>query len=112
LQFFICLAGVATTPVTGCTPAGPPSIVARPATFASGRILSMRPVPPPASGGPLRAVLFAGDNVAGQGAMVEFIVRTDGGATLSIVQDNGPGFHAGDRVVIVHGDRARLARPD
>lgn len=71
----------------------------------------MRPVPPPAMARPLRAVLFAGDEGAGQGAMVEFIVRTDEGATLSIVQDNGAGLHAGDRVVVLRGGRTRLARP-
>ncbi len=41
----------------------------------------------------------------------EFIVRTDDGAILSVVQTNEAGFHVGDRVIILRGEQARLARP-
>ena len=94
-----------------CAPAPSSKVLVPPAPFASGRILLARPVAAPAADGPLRAVLFEEAGGAGQAAPVEFIVRTDDGLTLSIVQDNGPGFQAGDRVVILRGDRARLARP-
>lgn len=63
---------------------------------------------------PWRAALLA-DGAAGetQGGepLVEFIVRADEGETLSIVQGNEPGFHTGDRVVILRDDRTRLTRP-
>ena len=45
------------------------------------------------------------------GSLMEFIVRADDGATLSIVQTNEPGFRKGDRVIILRDDRTRLARP-
>ena len=63
---------------------------------------------------PLRAALLADGNGydGGNGSQVEFIVRSDEGATLSIVQANEPGFRKGDRVVILRDDRTRLARPD
>ena len=44
-------------------------------------------------------------------ALMEFIVRADDGATLSIVQPNGPGLHAGDRVLIERDSNTHLARP-
>lgn len=63
---------------------------------------------------PWRAALLA-DGAAGepQGRepLVEFIIRADDGETLSIVQGNEPGFHAGDRVVILRDDRTHLTRP-
>ena len=71
----------------------------------------MRPVVTPVADGLSWAALLAGSDSSDRGASVEFIVRTDGGAILSVVQGNESGFHAGDRVVILHGDRARLAWP-
>jgi hypothetical protein len=44
--------------------------------------------------------------------LTEFIVRTDDGATLSVVQANTIGLHPGDRVVILRDASTRLARPD
>ena len=43
--------------------------------------------------------------------VTEFIVRTDDGNVISIVQVNDAGYHVGDRVIIPRGDPARLARP-
>ena len=54
---------------------------------------------------------MSGGHDDGSRSLVEFIVRVDDGATLSIVQTNEPGFRTGDRVVILRDDRTRLARP-
>lgn len=43
--------------------------------------------------------------------LVEFIVRADDGAILSVVQGNNVGLRAGDRVVILYEGSTRLARP-
>jgi hypothetical protein len=80
-------------------------------SLATGRILSMRPVAAPAAGGLLWAVLLAGSDSSDQGAAEEFIVRTDDGTILSIVQSNESGFHAGDRVLILYGGPTRLTWP-
>ena len=84
-----------------------------PASINEGTILSMRPVGPRGSAEPLRAALLAdgGEHDDGGRLSVEFIVRADDGATLSIVQTNEPGFRKGDRVIILRDDRTRLARP-
>ncbi len=111
LQFCIYSEAVAVW-VGSCAPASSPKIEVQPTPLATGRILSMRPVPTPAPDGPPRAVLLAGGGSGGERATGESIVRTDDGATLSIVQGNEAGFHAGDRAVILRGDRGRLAPPD
>jgi hypothetical protein len=97
--------------LTTCAPTTPPKTPVQTASFTTGRILLVRPIHPPATDGPLRAVLYEEESGSTQGAPAEFIVRTDEGAILSIVQENGPGFLTGDRVVILRGDRARLAKP-
>ena len=104
----VTLAGIA-----GCAPASPPKAPVQPAAISAGTILSMRAVGPPGSMEPLRAALLADGSGHGDGnrSLVEFIVRADDGATLSIVQTNEPGFRKGDRVIILRDDRARLARP-
>jgi outer membrane lipoprotein SlyB len=73
----------------------------------------MRAVGPRGSAEPLRAALLAdaGGHDDGNRSLVEFIVRVDDGATLSIVQTNEPDFRKGDRVIILRDDRTRLARP-
>ena len=62
---------------------------------------------------PMRAALLADGSAPGDAdrSLVEFIVRADDGATLSIVQSNEAGFRTGDRVIILRDDRTRLARP-
>jgi hypothetical protein len=108
LLTLVTLAGIA-----GCAPANPPKLAVQPTPAGTGTILSMRPVEPHAGVEPLRAALLA--DGSGQDddnrALVEFIVRADDGATLSIVQSNAAGFRKGDHVSIVRGDRTRLARP-
>ena len=99
--------------IVGCAPANPSKMAVQPTPVGTGTILSMRAVEPHPDVEPLRAALLADGR--GQSndnrAMVEFIVRADDGATLSIVQSNAAGFRNGDRVVILRGDRTRLARP-
>jgi outer membrane lipoprotein SlyB len=104
----VTLAGIA-----GCAPVNPPKAPVQPATINAGTILSMRPVGPRGSAEPLRAALLAdgGGTDDGNRPLMEFIVRADDGATLSIVQTNEPGFRNGDRVIILRDDRTRLARP-
>jgi outer membrane lipoprotein SlyB len=53
----------------------------------------------------------SGKSTAAPMAVTEFIVRTDDGNVISIVQVNDAGYHVGDRVIIPRGDPARLARP-
>ena len=103
------LAGIA-----GCAPASPPRAVQPARVGSEGTILSMRTVQTRASEQPLQAVLRAGGvgSDDARALLVEFIVRADDGATLSIVQPNDAGFHAGDRVVILRDDTAHLARPE
>jgi hypothetical protein len=109
---FLVLAVVAG--IAGCAPASPPRVAVQPAPAGrEGIILSMRSVKTRASEQPLQTVLLA-DGVGSDDArqsLVEFIVRADG-ATLSIVQPNDAGFHAGDRVVILRDDTVHLARPE
>ena len=98
--------------VAACTNAGTQQNAgaAHPASVAQGTILSVHAVPAAAR----LAVwpLLGGDTspAASDASMAEFILREDDGATISIVQDNGLGLRAGDRVAIVHGERAHLTR--
>jgi outer membrane lipoprotein SlyB len=104
----VTLAGLA-----GCVPANPPKVAVQPASVGAGTILSMRAVDAHADMEPLRAALLAGGGNPDDGGrpLLEFIVRADDGATLSIVQTNEPGFRKGDRVIILRDDQTRLARP-
>ncbi len=83
------------------------------APLGAGTILSMRTVTSPAGQEPWRALLLAGAGAddGGERQQVEFIVRADDGATLSIVQPNESDFRPGDRVIILRGARTHLARP-
>lgn len=87
----------------------------QPSTTANATILSMRKIAAPNSRDPWRNALLA--NVAAGNAttdprpLVEFIVRADDGATLSIVQANPTDFHPGDRVVIRHDIDTHLTPP-
>lgn len=99
--------------LTACTNTGMQKNAgpAHAASVARGTILSVHPVPATAR----LAVwhLLSGDAApaATAGAtLAEFIVREDDGTTISIVQDNGLGLHAGDRVDIVQGERPHLTR--
>ena len=101
--------------MVGCAPRTASVLAPTPAQAGGGTIVAMRQaVSASASLQPLRVAL-AGDSAvdeAGTTELVEFIVRADDGATLSIVQVNDLGLHAGDHVLIRRGQQTRLARPD
>ena len=44
------------------------------------------------------------------GQAVEFIIREDGGQTISVVQTNEENFRPGDRVTLTRGARTRIGR--
>ena len=111
----------ALTLMAGCAPATPVATapVSPSVPFSAGTILSMRAVstPPGSAPAPWRAALLAAATGTGNTAndpsapLIEFIVRADDGATLSIVQSNNLDLHKGDRVVIRYEPTAQLARP-
>ncbi len=86
-----------------------PSAAPGPAASAKGAatVLAVRPILAADSGqdAAWRSVLLDGapglDGPPPAG-LAEFIVREDGGATVSIVQSNAAGLHPGDRVVVTH----------
>lgn len=118
----LALVGIAGCASINTVAAGSPAKVAPPAVARAGTILSMRQVTrekvPPQWGAVLLADASA-SNIANDSSktqakqlpLEEFIVRTDDGAILSVVQTNEAGFHVGDRVIILRGEQARLARP-
>jgi len=97
----------------GCAPVSPPKAAVQPAAIGSATILSVRAVTAPEAAEKVRTALLAGGSGRDDRgrALVEIIVRVDGGAVLSIVQQNDAGFRAGDRVVIMRDDQTRLVRP-
>jgi outer membrane lipoprotein SlyB len=109
----IVLSVVALGGIAGCATVGPPTASAPSVTVRTGTILSMRAASPSATIDSARGILLAGgvERDDNDRSLVEFIVRADDGATLSIVQPNDAGFRTGDRVVIERGDRTRLTRP-
>ena len=106
--------------IPSCAPSAPKPVApttAIPAPhFSDGTILSMRKVVSSAGSEPWRAALIAAaartnSTDEGSDSLVEFIVRTDDGATLSFVQDNSLDLHPGDRVVIHREANTQLTRP-
>ena len=119
-MLFLCLfaaAGIAGCAPTNLPASGSPVTAAQPAAISAGRILSMRVVSTQTTPSSWRALFLADAGATGaasdggNGALVEFIVRTDDGSTLSVVQANEREFHTGDRVIILHDGNARLVRP-
>jgi len=74
-----------------------------------GIILAMRPVPT-ANAAPARVLLSGLDapNGIDAASVYEFIIRTDDGSTISIVQPRMNGMHAGEPVTIVRGAETRI----
>jgi outer membrane lipoprotein SlyB len=112
----------ATASVAACTATTTPASLSsgaapRAAIANGGTILSMRSVSVQSNDASWRAALLASAGGSGGAAdgtsksLVEFIVRTDDGSTLSVVQPNEAGFHNGDRVIILRNDQTRLSRP-
>jgi outer membrane lipoprotein SlyB len=116
-----CVGVCALAWMAGCAPtnvtvSGSPAAAVTAKSAGTGRILSMRKVTGQGSSAPWRTVLLADAGAAhasnnGGGASMEFIVRTDDGATISVVQSNDAGFRTGDRVVILRDDRTHLEHP-
>jgi outer membrane lipoprotein SlyB len=123
----VCAGLLAIASIASCTSANPAAstaaaLAARPVVVSAGAILSLRTVTADNTALPWRSALLtdasaantandSGNARGGHMQVVEFIVRTDGGAVLSVVQANDADFHAGDRVMILRGDATRLARP-
>jgi hypothetical protein len=116
-----CIAGILVA-IGSCTTALPGTTAAGAEPAASrGTILAIRPVLPGGAGAGVLNGLAASPAPAGQptgqptGQAMDFIVREAGGGTISIVQPDAPSgeprFQVGDPVVILRGDRTRLARP-
>lgn len=106
--------------LASCAPSAPNAVAPKAATptasFSNGTILSMRDIAPTLGSEPWRAALLAAAASTSPAGgrptlLVEFIVRSDDGATLSLVQDNSLGLHPGDRVVIRREANAQLTRP-
>ena len=111
VSYLLCIAMLAG--ILGCAPVTPPKPSTQATPPGGGTILSMRTVTPVASVEPSLASLLSGGggHDSGDRSRVEFIIRADDGAVLSIVQANDAGFRQGDRVIILRGDQTRLARP-
>lgn len=87
-----------------------------------GTILAMRPVPAEAPE-PARILLSSlgtrsaaaedrhGDDPHGDNHIFEFIVRTESGTTISVVQPRANGLHPGERVSILRGVQTRIDAP-
>jgi outer membrane lipoprotein SlyB len=117
----LCLGLVVIGAVAGCAPSNQvpaaSNTTGQPATTRNGSILSMRKVALQLGQDSWRKLLVGSGDLQRAGdsntaPLTEFIVRTDDGSTLSIVQANALGLHTGDRVVIQRDNGAHLARPD
>jgi outer membrane lipoprotein SlyB len=98
--------------LAGCTASTPqvlPKAASAPVRGIRGTILAMRPVTAEPAG-PARIVL---SGLAVQDTVVddhayEFIVRTESGTTISVVQPRISDLHAGERVSILPGAETRI----
>jgi outer membrane lipoprotein SlyB len=117
-----CVSLVALLGIAGCAQVstnatGSAAAVAHPSASREGTILSMRPVTLRSNRAPWSIALLAtasgamavGDDASRE--LTEFIVRTDAGSTISIVQTNELGFRPGDRILVLHDDHTHIARP-
>jgi hypothetical protein len=96
--------------LAGCAPrVSSVSAPAAPAEgHARGTILAVRPALP----GPSLPGLPTGRRAGSETQATEFIIRLDGAGTISVVQPGTPGFRPADRVLVLAGPPARLARLD
>ena len=119
----LALALVALLGVSACAPdivsGAYPGAAGAAKRLSYGVVVSRRPIAvtgegPDAAGRDVRgAILGAVGGPAGEEAgkpAFEFIVREDGGQTVSVVQTNEAGLRPGDRVVLSMGTRTRLSR--
>ena len=112
MRYVVWGPGLALLALASCTPSKPPPATVEVKNQAHAVILTIRPVP---VGDPRTAgLLNAGTDRASSGSAeypgsAEYIVRTDDGATLAIVQAADPGLRPGADVIISRGERATLA---
>lgn len=99
--------------LSGCTPPPPAAQPAPAAGVSYGVIAAARAAgarPADARANVLRAVGFqAAGSGSGAAGAVEFIVRSDDGGTVSVMQYNQESLRPGDRVVIARFPRTRIA---
>ena len=93
----------------GCAASPPQRQASAPTVPAElrGTIVALRAVPSHAPQ-PLRLLFDRVGAVASLPDATEFIVRTDGGETLAVVQPALPGLQRGDRVDIERGAHTRI----
>lgn len=101
--------------LAGCAAPAPRVVAPGPEAVIPGRIeatvVTIRPVPPATAQGS-GAVLAAMGAPAGQtDGSAEFILRTDQGEVLSIVQPGMVGLTPGARVVVLTSPRLQIVRP-
>jgi outer membrane lipoprotein SlyB len=122
MQFAGCVCLLALLGIAGCAQVmpdttGPAQSSVRALPSREGIILSMRPVTTRGDRARWGVALLAaasGPTVASDDAPrqpTEFIIRTDAGSTISVVQTDEFGFHPGDRIIILHDDHTHLGRP-
>ena len=122
MQFAGCVCLLALLGIAGCAQVitdttGPAPASVRAPPSREGIILSMRPVTMRGDRAQWGVALLAaasGTTAAGgdsQRPPTEFIVRTDAGSTISVVQTNEFGFHPGDRIIVLHDDHTHIGRP-
>jgi translation initiation factor IF-2 len=101
--------------IVGCTPPKPPSPAPQAATETHrGVVVSVRPTEGPAA---IRARILAAVDTqaptpAAEGVVMEVIVRTSDGRTVSVIQEGGQALHRGDHVVVTQDAHLLLARAD
>ncbi len=107
---FVLLAACATNgvPQTAASQKAPNQAAGEPAgSLAHAVILTVRPVPRTESGA-VRLLPIGIDQASVLPSSAEYIVQTDDGTTLAIVQPAQPGLHPGQDVTISRADRATL----
>jgi outer membrane lipoprotein SlyB len=108
------LAAVIVLSLSACAPART-DVASAAAPAATGRgpggvIVTIRPMTA-TSDAILVALNEGGAARSGRsGAAMEFIIREDGGRTISVVQTDPDGFRPGEHVALTGGPRTRIAR--
>jgi hypothetical protein len=111
--FLVALTGALALGVAACAPARTETARTPPVPASSGPpgggvIVSMRPMTVAASDTILIALNEGATTRGARPAEVEFIIREDGGRTVSVVQADAAGFRPGERVMLIGGARTRV----
>jgi outer membrane lipoprotein SlyB len=113
----LALLGIAACANAVTNTANPATAIPHSVSTGEGIILSLRAVAVRDERDPWRVALLADTSGAatavndGNSRLTEFIVRIDDGSTISVVQNNEPGFRVGDRVRVVRDGHTHIARP-